>query len=147
MANENENGIQGEFNASAGKIISETEFLSKLKAIYKAELSFKEKVLMNTVERPKSFIGAVMTAIKMQRDFELNLEFTMAANDGSSGHYQSQTGERYMNTGILPLEQREDMRHTMTPKLTEKSWRLGEKAAKQCQDYTALRDAGHLKFI
>ena len=138
--------IENEFNTHAGKIVSCDELMDKYNALLHADnLSFKEEsltgieMLATLVTKPISKLRSFKASVKEK--------FQSAANDGTSGHYKSHGlfGNRYVNTAVLPLRAKEDISLSLTPKLTEKLWNLTMKAAEECQDFSVLRDEGHLK--
>ncbi len=129
--------LQTDFNGMAQKIISDSEFKAKLKVLYKAELSFGEKVLLNIVEKPATLVGAIKTGVRLAINKDLKWSFLQAAGDYSRGFYEDGNGKTYINTGVMHLLAAEDIRFSPTKRLTIKTHQLGLKAAEQCQDHSA----------
>jgi hypothetical protein len=134
--------IQPAFNENAEKIVKVSELLEKLQELYGQELSIKEHTLLG-FEQPVTLLGRAISLLKPKT--KQRAQYQEAAGDGSLGYYKEGLLGMFINTNILPVRAAEDAKFTVTPKLTQKTWDLAIEAAKQCEDYTALRDAGKLK--
>ena len=134
--------LRRDFNEKAQKIIKDSELEARMKAIYKTDLSLREKIVLNVVEKPLTLFRGIKNAFKMVYNSDLQKAFAKAAGDGTQGFYENVlTGENYTSVGILPLLEQMDKRK-LTPGLTPKTWKIAMKAAEQCEDHSPLRAKG-----
>jgi hypothetical protein len=137
--------VKTEFNSQAQKIIKLSELKEKVKELYKTELSFGEKVLLNVLERPSTCLGAAAFTVRLALSEDMKQDFRRAAGDFSKGFY-TDGNESYINTGILPLLAENDAKFSLTKSLTEKTRQLDMKAVEQCKDYSDLYQLGQGKL-
>lgn len=133
------------FNASALKIFSLTEFNERVAALRAETLSPGEQLLAAAVAAPVSLFAGAMLAVKLAVNSDTRHAFGKAAGDGSYGYYRrGKTRDVYVNAGIVPLAEAATRNFTLTPALSQKLRALEAEALAGCQDHSGLRDTGRI---
>ena len=116
-----------DFN-DAAKVVNSEEMVAKYKELLKAELSFKEKALLYTVEKPVSAIANVRYMLGLLHEHGENVP---------GMQQDEQTNDLYMTGAFLQAAADNDVAKSFVPELTRKAHEIGARAFRECEDHRA----------
>ncbi|MCB9991162.1 MAG: hypothetical protein H6867_07250 [Rhodospirillales bacterium] len=109
----------------AAKVVSYAEYLARQQQLLDQELTRREKLLVNLVERHVS-----------ARSWSAFIHKSLSEQSEIEGFYRDpEDGEGYVSGAFLDAVSKWDMEKSWTPDLTRKAHEIGVKAFAACKDH------------
>lgn len=118
-----------QFNVASEKIVQLDEFVHKVNARYKQELSFTDQLFLNLVDRPLSMVAGMMMAFKIAAEPETR---------GAGFLIDPITREKYVDGSALNLMMN-NMPYSINKKFDQKLCDIAVRTFNECEDYSFAR--------